>query len=174
MFTEIANLLLEILKFAPRYFIAFGITAAFLLFGKESLLKQIGVYDFTQNYRQWVGLVFVVSIILFLVDRAVAIILWTRYKVVIAKTTKSRLQRLHRLTEEEKHILRFYIVNKTKTNVLRIDNGVAQGLVAAGIIYQAACIGSAIYGFAYNISDFAWEYLNKNNHLLEGTIENIH
>src|SRR6266545_2280475 len=68
MFSEIAKTLLEFLKLAPRYFIAFGIIAAFMLFASEKLLKQIGVFEFVQNHRSMIGLVLVVSMPLFLVS----------------------------------------------------------------------------------------------------------
>jgi len=38
---------------------------------------------------------------------------------------------MHSLTEEEKKILRFYFTKQTRSNVLRIDDGDVQGLVAA-------------------------------------------
>jgi len=76
--------------------------------------------------------------------------------------------RLNTLTEDEKQILRFYIANNTRANSLKIDDGVVQGLANAQIIYRSASMGDLLRGWAFNISDFAWEYLNKNPHLLNG------
>lgn len=78
-------------------------------------------------------------------------------------------ERLDSLTEDEKQILRFYIAEQTKSNVLRIDDGIVQGLVSTGIIYRAASVGNMLEGFSYNLSDFAWNYLSVYPHLLEGT-----
>lgn len=169
MFDKIIKTLLEVLKLTPRYLISLGIIAAFLLFGPDSWLKQIGIYDFTQNNRQWVGLVFIISFILFSVDRSIAITAWIRNKMSAAKFAKRRLQRLQCLTEDEKQILRFYIAKQTKTNSLRFDDGIVRGLEATGIIYRAASVGTMYQGLAYNISDFAWNYLNENPDLLIGS-----
>ena len=92
-----------------------------------------------------------------------------RYKQALKELKKTSLARLHRLTEDEKQILRFYFAKGTKANVLRFDDGVVQGLASAGIIYMSAPIGNMFEGFAYNISDFAWDYLHEHKELLAGT-----
>lgn len=169
MFDKILNAFLEVLKLAPRYLVAVTLAAVFLLFGPDRALKYISVYDFAQNYRQWIGIVLVVFIALLLVYGAKEIILWIWNMMILKKALKTSLQRLHALTEEEKQILRFYIAKETKTNVLCIDDGVVQGLVSAGIIYRSSNIGTMYRGFAHNIFDFAWDYLHENPHLLKGT-----
>ncbi len=168
MFAEFAKSFFEFLKLAPRYFIAFGIIAAFLLFGSEKILKQLSVFEFTQNYRPIIGLVLIVTVPLFLVsifaDTFSFIRDWWRKRKFYLKMT----ERLNSLTEDEKQILRYYFAKQTRGNKLRIEDGGVQGLVAAGIIYRSADLGSVLEGFAHNISDFAWDYLHIHPHLLEG------
>ena len=171
MTAELVKTLLEALKLAPRYLVSLGIVAAFLLFGGEEYLSKLGVDNFARNYRSWIGLVLVVSFVLFGVDRFIAVIAWHRERKAVAEASELRRKRLNALTEGEKQILRFYIAKQTKTNVLRIDDGVVQGLVAARIIYQSALIGYIVEGFALNITDFAWEYLLAHPHLLNGTTD---
>jgi len=169
MFAEFAKSFFEFLKLAPRYFIAFGGIAAFLLFSSEKTLKQLSVFEFTQNYRPIIGLVLIVTVPLFLVsifaDTFSFIRDWWRKRKYYRKMT----ERLNSLTEDEKQILRFYFANETRANTLRIDDGVVQGLVSEGIIYRSASLGNMLDGFAHNISDFAWNYLYGNPHLLEGS-----
>jgi hypothetical protein len=168
MLERIIKLVLQILELAPRYLVSLAIAAAFLLFGSENWLKRIGVYDFTQNNRQWVGLALVVFTILFIVNRSIPIINWTRDRIAKAKRSKRVLQRLHSLTEDEKEILRFYITKKTKTNRLYAEDGVVVGLETAGIIYRASPLGTASITFAYNIPELVWDYLQQNPCLLTG------
>jgi hypothetical protein len=167
--SDYAKTALEILKLAPRYLVSLGIIAAFFLFTPDKTLKWFGIFDFAQHYRAWFAITFISTGVLFAVDRTIAVVGWIRHKKAVAKATKTRLERLHRLTENEKQILRFYFAKETKTNVLRIDDGVVQGLVSARIIYQSASIGDMIEGFAHNISDFAWDYLHEHIELLDGT-----
>ena len=63
---------------------------------------------------------------------------------------------------------RYYIANKTRANKLRISDGIVTALEADGIIYRSSSIGALVTGFAFNISDVAWDYLNKHPELLAG------
>jgi len=169
MISEMAKTFLEFLKLAPRYLIALGIIAAFLLFTDEKFLKFIGVFEFTQNNRPILGLVLVVTVVLFVVsvfaDTFSFVKSWWGKRQSYRRVT----DRLNRLTEDEKQILRFYIAKNTRANMLRIENGVVQGLISASIIYQSASLGNVLEGFAHNISDYAWDCLHEHPHLLDGT-----
>ena len=169
MLAESIRAIVEIVKLAPRYLVTLGIAAALLLFGREDILKSLGVYDFTQNYRQWLGLTLVITGALFVVDRAVPIIKWIRNRVLDRKIRKCILKSCNSLTEDEKQIMRFYIAKQTKTNYLRFNDGVVKGLESKYIIMRMSNSGHIRDGFAYNITDIAWKYLNKNNWLLNGT-----
>ncbi|WP_459722168.1 superinfection exclusion B family protein [Sideroxyarcus sp. TK5] len=166
---EIAKTFLEFLKLAPRYLIALGVMAAILLFPSRQFLEQIGVAEFAQNNRAVLGLTLVVTVSLFIVSVAADVIdlikKWRRRRNLYRRIT----DRLHSLTEDEKQILRFYLAENTRANMLRIEDGVVQGLKADGIIFQSASLGNVLEGFAHNISDFAWDYLHVHPHLLEGT-----
>jgi hypothetical protein len=169
MIAEAAKSFLEFLKLAPRYLIALGVMAAFLLFASEEFLKFISVLEFAQNNRPMLGLTLIVTVALFAVSIAADGISiakgWWRKRDFYRRVTN----RLNCLTEDEKQIIRFYIAKQTRANVLRYDDGVVQGLVSDGIIYQSASLGNMLEGFAHNISDFAWDYLHVHPHLLEGT-----
>lgn len=169
MIAEISKSLLEALKLAPRYLVALGAAAAFLLFSSVDLLKKLGVLKFTEDYRMWLGLTLILSSSLFIVSFAIDIFGWFQRKRRAARFRKHATKRLNSLTEEEKQILRFYVAKQSKSNVLRIDDGVVKGLVSAGIIYQSAALGNMLEGFAHNISDFAWEYLHEHPEVLDGT-----
>lgn len=166
---EIAKTVFEFLKLAPRYLIALGVMASVLLFASEEFLKFIGVFELAQNYRPMLGLALVVTVSLFAVSVSAAGIAlvkrWWRQRRLYGRIA----ERLNCLTEDEKQILRFYIAENTRANTLRIEDGVVQGLKADGIIYQSASLGSVLDGFAHNISEFAWDYLQVNPHLLDGT-----
>lgn len=168
MSNEIVKSLLELLKLAPRYFIAFGIAAALMLFSNDDTLQRFGVFDLAKNYRPWLGIIFILSLTMILITLINQTAKWIRKFHRERIFFKEIIERLNSLTEDEKQILRFYIAKQTKTNFLRIDDGVVQGLVSAGIIYRAANFGD-IRRFPYNISEIAWDYLNINQSLLVGT-----
>ena len=169
MISEIAKTFLEFLKLAPRYLIALGIMAAFLLFTDEKLLKFIGIFEFAQNNRPMLGLSLVVTVALFVVSVSADVLSFAKGWLGKRQFHRRVTDRLHRLTEDEKQILRFYIAENTRANMLRIEDGVVQGLKSDGIIYQSASLGNVLEGFAHNISDYVWDYLHVHPHLLNGT-----
>jgi len=160
--------LLEFLKLAPRYLIALVIVGALLLFSPESFLGRMGMTGFMQEHRGWVGLVTVLSLVLFLVDRTIAIYRGVERGRTRRAGEKRISRRLDDLTEREKQVLRYYINNKTKTNVLDMSCGVVEGLADAGIIARASYYSDVGTFFAYNMTEFAWAYLKERPHLLEG------
>ncbi len=169
MGTEFVKMLLDILKLAPRYLVALGIVAAFFIFSPESWLKNFGCSELAQHYRPYLFFIFVFTSVLFAVDRSISVVGWIRHKSIVSKIAQRRMERLHRLTENEKQILRFYIAKQSRSNVLRIDDGVVNGLAADGIIYRSANVRGGHMAFAHNISDDAWDYLHQNQALLHGS-----
>ena len=161
--------LFELLKLTPRYTTPLvGITAT-LLFVPEEFLKLIGVFQLAQDYRKIIGIFFLASIVL-LFSSILFILIDKIQEWRMLKSIQTKIkQRLHTLTEDEKQILRYYIGYKTRTNVLRYEDGIVQGLVSKHIIYRASSMGNVIDGFAFNITEFAWDYLHIYPHLLNGS-----
>src|SRR5437763_294069 len=121
MLDEVAKTLLEFLKLAPRYLVALGAAAAFLLFSSEQMLKRLGLTEFTQKNRAILGIILVGSVALFGVWIAAAIIKALRRGWYKRKFHREMIQRLHSLTEDEKQILRYYLATNSRANTLRID-----------------------------------------------------
>jgi hypothetical protein len=161
--------IMDALRLAPRYLVAVGIFCGFFLFLPEQTARQIGIFDFSQHYRQWIGVTFLAAISLVAVTGSLEVITFIRELIARKNREKRMCQALHRLTEEEKQILRFYYAMQSKTNTLRTDDGVVNGLVAKGIIHRAASLGNILEGFAHNIDERAWEVLHEKPELLEGT-----
>ncbi|MBN1822985.1 MAG: superinfection exclusion B family protein [Endomicrobiales bacterium] len=168
MIESITKLILEFVKLAPRYLFALGAASAFLLFGPEPILKYLSIFDFTHTYRTWISILFILALATSITTIAVESISIVKRCITDWIFLKNMRKHLYVLTEEEKQILRFYIAKQSKTNVLRIDDGIVQGLAFKGIIYQSTSLGTMLEGFAYNINDFAWKYLNKHPNLLQG------
>jgi len=159
---------IEIFKLSPRYFMVIGTFDAFLLFGPEKFLARLGLNKFTEDYRTWLGLSFIVSISFVFIYILNEIVTFFGSIINKRKFRKSVIARLRKLTEDEKQILRFYFSNNTRSNVLKVDDGVVQGLVSDGIIYRSVTLGNLLEGFAHNITDFVWEYIHSNQELLAG------
>jgi hypothetical protein len=158
----------ELLKLAPRYLAAIALLSGILLFLPTSWANFLGAHEIVQNFRPWIGIVFPGSISLLTVDAACRWIDSAKSSRRHEKWVESVEKKLQSLTEDEKQILRFYFANQTKTNTLRINDGVVNGLVATGIIHLAARQGTLIGGFAHNIDDVAWDYIHEHADILDG------
>lgn len=162
------RLIIEFIKLAPRYLFALGVASGFLLFLPEPILNYLDIYDFTHVHRSWIGVVFIFSLATIITAGAAELMNIIKRWILNMIHKKNIRKRLHNLTEAEKQILRFYIEKQNKTNYLRIDDGIVQGLASVGIIFQATSMGNILSGFAHNISDHAWYYLSNHRELLQG------
>lgn len=174
MWSDIIKSLLELLKNAPRYLIAVAIVCGLLLFSPPGLQKTLGVESFVSAQRQWLGLALIGSLGIWLVTAGSNIFQWVKGHWDRRRRRKRVVERLNNLTEPEKQILRYYFAKNTRGNKLRIESGDVQALRNSGIIYQSASLGSLLDGFAHNITDFAWNYINSNPHVLEGSTNTYH
>lgn len=169
MFSDTVNSFLEFLKLAPRYLVAVAIVTGVLLFFPASWLEKISLYGFANDYRQWLGFAFLISTTLWVVT--IALSTWEAIagKLLQRSVRQHVIRRLTSLTEDEKQILRYYLAKNTRANMLKVDDGVVQGLVVDRIIYRSTSMGNILEGFAHNITDFAWDHLHANPKLLNGT-----
>lgn len=169
MFTEAVKSLIEVLKLAPKYLVAVALIAGALIFLPESWLQLLGLQEISTQYRAWFGLAFLISSGVCIVAVASWIINWVLNIFRRRHVQRFVIEKLHNLTEDEKQILRYYFVKGTKSNTLKIDDGVVQELVTYSIIYRSAQLGNMLEGFSHNISDLAWDYIHLNPAILQGS-----
>lgn len=159
---SIVKPLLEFLKQPLRYSIGLGVVAAITLFTPDSIINQLGLLKLRNEGKPYLGVVLLLSI-------AVAVasfIGWSVTKYNGYRLSGARKKRLHRLTIQEKQILRAYIEGQTRSLTLDITSGVVSGLVSESIIYRSSNLGR-LSGFAHNIQPWAWDYLNEHRDLLQ-------
>ena len=108
MIAEIVKALIDVLKLAPRYLAAVALIAGALIFLPGSWLDLLGLQDFSTRHRSWLGLAFIVSIgicIVALASWAIDLVLGAFRKLRVRRFI---VDKLNRLTEDEKQILRYY------------------------------------------------------------------
>jgi len=77
-----------------------------------------------------------------------------------------RNQRLHKLTQDEKPILKEYIDQRVRSREFSLMNGTVAALVRNGILYRSAEDG-LVHSWAFSIEQWAFEYLDQNRALLD-------
>ncbi len=157
--------ILEGIKLSPKYLAAIALASGLPLFGPERLQDALGLKSWLATYRAWFGLAFVVSAALLIVH----LVHLSWQKVSEGKRRKRQRtageKRLRNLTPEERSVLAGYILRNTRTQQLRIGSGVVAGLEHEDIIYRSTSFGK-LDGFAYNIREWAWDYLQQNPQLV--------
>ncbi|TVP14370.1 superinfection exclusion B family protein [Shewanella sp. KCT] len=169
MFTEAVKSLIEVLKLAPKYLVAVALISGALIFLPESWLELLGLQEMSTQYRAWLGLALLVSVGICIVAVASWIINWVLNIIRQRRIQGFVIDKLNNLTEDEKQILRYYFSKGTRSNTLKVDDGVVQELVACRVIYRSAQLGNMLEGFSHNISDLAWDYIHLNPSILQGS-----
>lgn len=151
----------------PKYILVISLISGFLIFGESSIINKLALASFVENFRLWIGIVFLVTTGFWLVD--IVLLIVNKVKIRYSNFTNNRLRqdRLKKLTDEEKTILRKYIYNEVRTQKLDYVNGIVKELERYQIIYQSSNISHGWTIFSYNIQPWAWDYLNKHKELLK-------
>lgn len=160
--------LVDSIKLSPKYLFAIFIAGLLFLIAPASILGRMSLNDFW--LRPYIGIATLLSAALLLAHGVTSLI--DRSKAKRAKREEDEawqrrvVETLAALTRAEKEALRPYIVEDRNTALFKITDGVAGGLVAKGIIYQATAAGYWLT-FSYNLQPWARDHLSKHPELLE-------
>lgn len=179
MIEPLSGFLASLRQTSPVIFLGLSIATGAILFIGEDAAHTLGISDLRNQYRGELGLLFIGSISL-----VVAQALWgagrigssiakdLRDKRKAQQNLQAKQKELEKLTPDEKAYLVPYIIEPQKnTQYFEIDDGIAGGLAAKHIIYQASSVGGLISGFAFNLQPWAREHLQAHPELLVGASE---
>lgn len=128
---EILDRLLHFDKISARLFLVLSLGAGFLLLAPDAWLSTLRLQVFMQDYGWIIGLVFIVSGLLFLTE----IVDWTRKPIKKAKVNREINKVIsENLDEQEKAILREFFRQGKNTIQLPIDNPIVAGLIKKGFL----------------------------------------
>ena len=153
--------ILDFLKEFGKYLVPIALVCALVLYLPAAALEHFGLTAISKEYKAHfsITLLFCASVILWNGLSFAGSLLWKKYRT--RQRVGDALKRLSALTEDEKCVLRGYIEDKTKTQLFEVTDGVVGGLEVVGILHQGANFGPLPH-MAYNIADFAWDYLNAH------------
>jgi hypothetical protein len=157
---------LDWIKLPTKTLAALCIVCGILIFSGEGALDNFGLKTFVKEYRAYLGVGFLVTLALTVVNSLAAV--WKFIYPWIAEAYWIRLgrKRLRSLNPTEKEILRYYIQNQTRSQTLPIQDGTVNALQKEKIIIRGSSLGS-LHGFDFIIQPWAWEYLNEHSELLD-------
>jgi len=153
-------------KLTPVPLLAVGFAATVILFSPDPLAGILGIDQFRNSYRFWIGMAFVVSWC-YLAAHSI----WWGIGKFNAWNQKRRNKRirekaLQELTPQEKKCLRRYIHDNKNTCCFDCTNGVVGGLQAKGILFRSSSLVE-INRIPYNLQGWARKHLREHPQLLE-------
>lgn len=156
----------EWINLKPRFWFGILLLSSSLLFLPSESLDRLGLKDFRDSQRSWIGLVFLGSIV-FLGSYAAEEVWITGKKIYLERRQlKSWHDQIANLSPPEKLVLREYIENQETTRYFEISDGIVNGLVAKKILYCASNIGAYYTSFPFNLQPWAWKHLNEHPEIL--------
>ena len=170
---DLARLTPWLFELPQRILWAFIVIVGLTLWGPDRFVAGLGLQEFIDDYRKWIGVAFLVLVGIALSNAFEGV----RGRVALWWLERKRLRdakkRLHDLTGGEKEVLRRYISSNSRTQDLAINSGVTAGLVKASIIYQATEVSAFLMYFPHHIQPWAWEYLRAHPELLEPATDDV-
>lgn len=162
----------------PTILLGVAAASAAVLFLPADFVRTIGLDTFRDSNRQYIGGALVLAVALLCAQLLAGVVAWLKqtWEKRIVKQKQGRVlelrqQSLEKLTPHEKAYLLPYIQQQENTQYFGVEDGIAGGLQAKKIIFRSASIGNFVEGFAFNIQPWARDYLNQNQHLLDGAAE---
>ncbi|MBW3513259.1 superinfection exclusion B family protein [Shewanella sp. NKUCC01_JLK] len=180
MIEAVSGLLSSIKQTSPVVFTGLAIASGIVLFSNGDLITTIGLSEFRDANKQYIGGSFVLSSSIIFAQAVTGLLGFI--KALFAKWQKSRRTKkamesrkkdLVNLTPDEKAYLTPYVLGQETTLYFLMEDGIKGSLEAKGILYRASSMGDMVTGWAYNIQPWAREHLQSNPDLLEGFTPNM-
>jgi len=150
----------------PQHVLVVVLVSGAMLFLPNSKLSLISIDGFVKQNRSWIGLAFIISTGLFLVNLGS----WVIEKVTDHRAEKKldadQFKLLSELTSSEKGLLNRFVSADQNSIMLPVEEPVAAVLVGKGIL-QRGGVGTAI-SFPFMVQPWAWRLLKENPDLLTG------
>jgi len=171
MFEAIGAIITAVLRERVQIYVAALIASALLLFLPYTPAQQIGITEFRELWRGYIGIIFIASIALLasegIYQASTAIYQYVGNKMGDWCLQRSSLEKLRMLTRDEKIFLRHFIIDGVNTIKAKLDCGVAGGLVKKNIIYRSSDMSDILHRFSYNLQHLARKILSENQNLLD-------
>lgn len=180
MIEAFSGLLSSIKQTSPVIFTGLAIASGIVLFGDGELISTIGLNEFRDANKPYIGGCFVLSLSIVFAQTITGlfgllknqITRWQKAKES-KKAMESRKADLINLTPDEKAYLAPYIFGQEATRYFLMEDGIKGSLEAKGILYRASNMGDMVTGWAYNLQPWAREHLQSNPQILDGFTPNM-
>lgn len=159
--------LMEFIRLPLIYIAAFLLSSSCFIFFPDKLLIDLGVKSFRDNYRSYIGIVFIFSLSILVVSLLSSIMKSAKKKYRWYKSLRISKKALKELNKFEKNMLSEMINDDAYSIELDITDGYHMRLEQCKIIYRASNLSSMGTYFSYILQPWAIKYLKNHMYLLK-------
>jgi len=159
--------LFDLTKLPAKFFFLFAVISGFILFADNTILEKVQLDKLNETYGWIVGLVFITSSGLVVVNFSIWLFKYIRTQFKIRKIKNSFKERLKNLDLHEQSVIREFLINQQTSIEMPIDDPVVSGLLKKRILVINKQLGN---GFmmtgsytSVSINEYAEKYLNLSD-----------
>ena len=131
---EFLKSIFDLTKLPSRFFVLFSVISGFILFGENELLEKIKLLKLKDDFGIYVGLVFLLSTGIVLINIIIWIFSEIKRQINKFKLKKHCVEIINNLDFQEKSVLREFFLNNQSSIDMPIDDAVISGLLNKGIL----------------------------------------
>jgi hypothetical protein len=148
---------IKLIQLKPRFLFGLWLFGVFILFIPSEIGKKIGIDDFRNVSKPWLGIATLASFVFWLLQ------LIPEFQSFYAKRRfrSAVIKSLDFISPEEWIVLAYCLIENQQTITLGYTDRNAGSLVARGILVRANGAGN-ILSWPHTIPPFLWEYLVKH------------
>lgn len=146
----------DVIKLPTKYFALMALVTGIILFSPDSLIRRLHMEAVPEKFGFWLGLLFLVSSGLVVVNSTSWLIKYTQARRWSTKRRMAIEEQLHKLDLVEQAVLREFVIGGCNTIRLPLDHPAVAGLISRGIITQVGSFGARMIPgmvFSFTISD---------------------
>ena len=137
--------LFDLSKLPARFFFLFSLITSFLLFADEQILKKVHLDKINTDYGQWIGLIFLLSTGLVIINFIIYIFKHLKISTKNLRLKKTFKKSLKKLDLKEQAVLREFLLNQQTALSIPIDDSVISGLLQKEILVINNQFGSSFF-----------------------------
>ncbi|MDN3674345.1 super-infection exclusion protein B [Flavobacterium branchiarum] len=154
--------LFDLTKLPAKFFFLFAVLSGFILFADQTLLKRIHLEKMNENYGWIIGLVFISTSGLMVVNLTIWMFNKITYKIKFFKLKKEYIDSLRNLDYHEKSVLREFLINQKTSLDVPIDDPTISGLIRKKILFINKQFGNAFILNGMDASVSLSKFVDKN------------
>ena len=159
--------LFDLTKLPAKFFFLFAVLSSFILFADNTILEKIHLDKLNETYGWIVGLVFIASSGIVVVNFIIWLFKYIRTQFKIQKFKKIFKERLKNLDLHEQSVIREFLIDQQTSIEMPIDDPVVSGLLKKRVLVINKQLGNAFMMTgsytSVSINEHAEKYLNSTD-----------